>query len=144
MLYCIVLYCIVLYCIVLYCIVLYCIVLYLCCFLYTDLQTMSTIYSSPPLGPIYSFFSTPSVLLAYTLCFSPFSPFAIVFLCGVAGLADTFPSFPVSDSFLPDVPGFQVPPDNIFPPPRRSSSIGRFPPSSFLQLIGCFMFHLFF
>ena len=29
-------------------------------------------------------------------------------LCGVAGLAETFPSFPVSGPFLPDVSGFQV------------------------------------
>ena len=40
--------------------------------------------------------------------FSLFSPFAAVSLCGVAGLAETFPSFPVSGPFLPDVPGFQV------------------------------------
>ena len=51
-----------------------------------------------------------------------FSPFAAVSLCSVAGLADTFPSFPVSGPFLPDVPGFQVPPDSIFPPQLRSSS----------------------
>ena len=51
-----------------------------------------------------------------------FSPFAAISLCGVAGLAETIPSFPVSDPFLPDVPGFQVPPDSIFPPRLRSSS----------------------
>ena len=49
-------------------------------------------------------------------------PFATVSLCGVAGLAQTFPSFPVSGPFLPDVPGFQVPPDNIFPPQLQYSS----------------------
>ena len=54
--------------------------------------------------------------------FSPFLPFAAVFLCGVAGLAETFPSFPVSGPFLPDVPGFQVPPDSIIAPQLRSSS----------------------
>ena len=51
-----------------------------------------------------------------------FSPFAAVSLCRVAGLAETFPSFPISGPFLPDVPGFQVPPDSIFPPQLRSSS----------------------
>ena len=50
------------------------------------------------------------------------SPFAAVSLCGVAGLAETFPSFPVSGTFLPDVPGFQVPTDSIFPPRLRSSA----------------------
>ena len=44
------------------------------------------------------------------------SPFAAVSLCGVAGLAETFPSFPVSGPFLPDVPGFQVPSDSVLPP----------------------------
>ena len=38
-----------------------------------------------------------------------------------SGLAETFPSFPVSGPFLPDVPGFQVPPDSIFPHQLRSS-----------------------
>ena len=54
---------------------------------------------------------------------SYFSPFAVVSLCGVAGLAETFPSFPVSGPFLPDSPGFHVPPDRIFPPQLRSSSM---------------------
>ena len=36
--------------------------------------------------------------------------------------AATFPSFPVSGPFLPDVPGFRVHPDSIFPPQLRSSS----------------------
>ena len=64
---------------------------------------------------------------------------------GVAGLAETFPSFPVSGPFLPDVPGFQAPPDSILPPQLRSSSraLPR-PPSSFRQLLGCFLVHLFF
>ena len=44
------------------------------------------------------------------------------FACGVAGLAETFPSFSVSGPFLPDAPGFQVPPDSIFPLQLRSSS----------------------
>ena len=51
-----------------------------------------------------------------------FSPFAVVSLCRVAGLTETFPSFSVSGPFLPDVPGFQVPPDGFFPPQLRSSS----------------------
>ena len=51
-----------------------------------------------------------------------FSPFATVSLCGVAALAETFPSFPVSGPFLPDVPGFQVPPDSVFPSQLWSSS----------------------
>ena len=51
-----------------------------------------------------------------------FSPFAAVSLCGVAGLAETFPTFPVSGPLLSDLPGFQVPPDSIFPPQLRSSS----------------------
>ena len=49
-------------------------------------------------------------------------PFSAVSLCGVAGLAETFPSFPVRGPFLPDVPGFQVPPDCTLPPQLRSSS----------------------
>ena len=53
-----------------------------------------------------------------------FSPFAAVFQCGVAGLADTFPSFPVSGPFLPDVPRFQFPSHSIFPPQLWSSSRG--------------------
>ena len=40
----------------------------------------------------------------------------------MAGLAETFPAFPISDPFLPDSPGFRVPPDSIFPPQLRSSS----------------------
>ena len=47
--------------------------------------------------------------------FSPFSPFAAVSLFGVAGLAETFPSFSVSGSFLLDFPRFQVPSDCIVP-----------------------------
>ena len=50
-----------------------------------------------------------------------FSHFAAVSLWWVASLADTFPSFPVSGPFLPDVPGFQVLPDSTFPPQLRSS-----------------------
>ena len=38
-----------------------------------------------------------------------FSPFAAVSLFGVAGLAETFPSFSVSGPFLLDVPGFGRP-----------------------------------
>ena len=54
--------------------------------------------------------------------FSPLSPFAAVSLCGVAGLAQTFPSLTVSGPFLPDAPFFHVPPDRILPPQLRSSS----------------------
>ena len=39
---------------------------------------------------------------------SDFSHFVAVSLWGVAGLAETFPSFPVSGPFLPDAPGFQA------------------------------------
>ena len=35
-------------------------------------------------------------------------------LVRVAGLAETFPSFPVSGPFLPDVPGFKFPSDSVF------------------------------
>ena len=41
--------------------------------------------------------------------------FAAVSLCGVAGLAETIPSLPCSGPFLPDVPGFHVPSDSVFP-----------------------------
>ena len=54
------------------------------------------------------------------LTFRPVSPF------GVAGLAETFPSFSVSGPFLLDVPGFQIPSDSIVPP-QLWSSLGRFP-----------------
>ena len=56
------------------------------------------------------------------ILFSHVSPFAAVFLCVVAGLAETSPSFPASGPFLPDVLGFQVPPGSIFPPQLWSSS----------------------
>ena len=46
---------------------------------------------------------------------STFSPFAAVSLCNVVGLAETFPSFPVSGPYHLDVPGFQVPSDSVFP-----------------------------
>ena len=52
-------------------------------------------------------------------------------MCGVEGLAETIPSFPVSGPFLPDVPGFQVPSDSVFPPQLRFS-LGRFP-SAFIS-----------
>ena len=51
----------------------------------------------------------------------PFSPFAAVSLCGVAGLAQTFPSLTVSGPFLLDAPDFHVPPDRILPSQLRSS-----------------------
>ena len=47
--------------------------------------------------------------------FATFSRFAAVSLCRVADLAETFPLFPVSGPFLPDTPGFQVPPDSVLP-----------------------------
>ena len=49
------------------------------------------------------------ILYTCMLVFSSFSPFAAVTLCGVASLAETFPSFPVRGPFLPDLPGFRVP-----------------------------------
>ena len=58
----------------------------------------------------------------YYIYLSPLSPFAAVSLCGVAGLAKTFPSTSVSGPFLIDVPGFQVPSDSVFPLQPRSSS----------------------
>ena len=63
--------------------------------------------------------------------FSPFLPFAAVSLCGVAGLANIFPSLTVSGPFLPDTPRFHVPPDRILPPQIWSSS--RAPPSIFIS-----------
>ena len=54
-------------------------------------------------------------MMKYEQCFSPVS------LCEVAGLAETFPSFPVSGPFLTDASVFQVPPDNIFPPQLQPS-----------------------
>ena len=62
-----------------------------------------------------------------------FSPFATVSLCEVASLAETFPSFPVSRPFHPDVPGFQVPSDSVCPSQLRSSS--RALQSTFPQLL---------
>ena len=56
-----------------------------------------------------------------------FSPFAAVSLCRVAGLAETFPSFPLGGPFLPDVPGFRVPSDSVFPLLHWPSSNWRFP-----------------
>ena len=72
---------------------------------------------------------------------SSFKLFVAVSLCVVAGLAETFPSFTVRGPFLPDVPGFQVPPGSrpIYPPQLWSSSRAR-PLSSFKQLLGCFQF----
>ena len=58
-------------------------------------------------------------MMKYEQCFSPFSA---VSLWGVAGLAETFPSFTVRGPSLPYVSGFHVPPDSIFPPQLRSSS----------------------
>ena len=72
--------------------------------------------------PLYLIVTRLIRLNRFGFLMSPFLPFAAVSLGGVASLADTFPSFPVSGPFLPDVPGFQVPPDSIFPPQRRSSS----------------------
>ena len=54
------------------------------------------------------------------LLYYSFSPFAPVYLFGVAGLAETFPPFSVSGPFLLDVSGFQVPSDSTVP--RWSSS----------------------
>ena len=62
-----------------------------------------------------------SVCSELSVNFSPFSPFAAVSLFGVAGLAETFPSFSVSGPFLLDFPGFQVPSDSIFPSQLWSS-----------------------
>ena len=61
------------------------------------------------------------------LLFSPFSPFVAVSLCWVAVLAETFPLFPIRGPFLPNVPGFQVPPDSIFLRQLRSSSTRALP-----------------
>ena len=66
--------------------------------------------------------------------------------CSKKGGLVTIPSFSVSDPFLLDVPDFQVPSDSIVPPQLWSSSRALLPPppSSFLQLLECFQFHLFF
>ena len=50
--------------------------------------------------------------------------FVAVSLCGVAGLAGTFPSLslPVSGPLLLDLPGFHVPSDGVFPSRPRFSS----------------------
>ena len=58
----------------------------------------------------------------YERLLKSFLPLVPVFLCGVAGLAQTFPSFPVSGPFLPDAPRRHVPPDRILPPQLWSSS----------------------
>ena len=63
--------------------------------------------------------------------FSPFSHFAAVSQCGVAGPAQTFPSLTVNGSFLPDPPRFHVLPEHILPPQLRSSS--RALPSIFIS-----------
>ena len=51
-----------------------------------------------------------------------FSPFAAVSLCGVAGLAQTFPSITVSGPFLLDTLRFHVSLDRVLPPQLWSSS----------------------
>ena len=56
------------------------------------------------------------------MLFCHFSHFVAVYLCKVAGLAETFPLLPGSNPFLPDVPGFQVPSDSVLPSQPRSSS----------------------
>ena len=61
-------------------------------------------------------------LLAFLFLLINFSPFANMSLFGVAGIAETFPSFSDSGPFLLDVPGFQVPSDSIVPPQLWSSS----------------------
>ena len=43
-------------------------------------------------------------------------------MCGVPGLAETFPSLTVSGTFLSDAQVFHVPPDRILPPQLWSSS----------------------
>ena len=45
---------------------------------------------------------------------SPFSPLGAVSLCEVLDLAETFPCLPVSDPFLPNVPGSHVPSGSVF------------------------------
>ena len=56
------------------------------------------------------------------LLLSALFPFAAFSQCGVAGLSDTFPPFPVSGAFLRDVPGFHIPYASVFPSQVRSSS----------------------
>ena len=58
---------------------------------------------------------TSASIVASVSLFLTCSPFAAVCLCGVAGLAQTFPSLTVSGPFLPDAPRFHVPPDRILP-----------------------------
>ena len=61
-------------------------------------------------------------LISVVISTTTFSPFAAISLCRVAGLAETFPSFPLGGPFLPDVPSFRVPSDSIFPLQLWSSS----------------------
>ena len=75
---------------------------------------------------------------------SPFSPFAVVPLFEVTGLAETFPSFSVSGPFLLDFSGFQVPSDSIVPPQLWSSSRALPLHLHFCNCSDVFQFHLFF
>ena len=60
--------------------------------------------------------------LGVTMNFSPFSPFAAVSLCWVAGLAQTSPFLTVGGPFLLDTPRFHVSLDRVLPPQLWSSS----------------------
>ena len=68
-------------------------------------------------------------------------------VCGVAGLAETFPFLPVSGPLLPDLAGFQVHSDSVFPYQRviLGLPLGCFA-SIFISTTApfCFLFHLFF
>ena len=70
---------------------------------------------------VYLYLSCALSLLP-TFIWGSFSPFAAVSLCGVAGLAETFPFRTVSGPFLLDAPRRHVPPDRILPSQLWSSS----------------------
>ena len=94
-------------------------------YLWLTVLRFSAFLCSPLIQSIHLKCGLPLLVLPFSWCtyfLTFFSPFATVSLCGVAGIADNFPSFPVSGPLLYDVPGFQVPPDSIFPPQIRSSS----------------------
>ena len=84
-------------------------------------------WQRPSLGDPCKSSEMAALLISFKMSFlrkflTSFSPFAAVFLFGVAGLAETFPFLSVSGPFLLDFPGFQVPSDSIFPSQLWSSS----------------------
>ena len=62
------------------------------------------------------------IYFLFTNTISYFSPYAAISLCGVAGHAETFPSFPVSGPFRPELPCPNFLSDSVLPLQPRSSS----------------------